>query len=269
MLEDPNHSHSAITREQFHILTPDLDNIPGILDRVKPDVVFHLASLFLSGHTPDDLDGLVNSNILFGTKLVEAMTQNGCLKLVNTGTSWQHFGNCDYSPVNLYAATKQAFENILEFYVQARGLKVVTLKLFDTYGPGDRRRKLMPVLLEKFLKHEPIPLTAGENMLDLVYVDDVCRAFSAAAKRLTDGSVRSHEVFFVRSGDPVTLRCLLETFSRVGERDIHAEWGAFPYRDREVMVPVKGGETIPGWEPSVPLEEGIRRYIDSASGVAK
>jgi nucleoside-diphosphate-sugar epimerase len=67
----------------------------------------------------------------------------------------------------------------------------------------------------------------------------------------------------------VTLRKLVETFSRVGGKAIHAEWGAFSYRDREVMAPWEGGETITGWGPSVSLEEGIRRYIDSASGIAK
>ena len=46
-----------------------------------------------------------------------------CTRIVNTGTSWQHYCNKPYSPVNLYAATKQAFEEILQYYVEAKGFK--------------------------------------------------------------------------------------------------------------------------------------------------
>ena len=112
----------------------------------KPDLVFHLASVFISRHKPDDIDGLISSNILFGTKLVEAMVQNGASALINASTSWQHFKNSDYSPVNLYAATKQGMEDIIKYYVEAENLSVVHLKLFDTYGPNDPRPKLMNLL---------------------------------------------------------------------------------------------------------------------------
>ena len=69
----------------------------------------------------------MSSNITFGTQLVEAMVANGCYQFVNTGTSWQHYENDEYNPVNLYAATKQAFEDILRYYVETSALRVITL----------------------------------------------------------------------------------------------------------------------------------------------
>ena len=67
------------------------------------------------------------------------MKEVGVKILVNTGTSWQHYENKDYSPVNLYAATKQSFEAILQYYVEVASLKAITLKLFETYGLDDPR----------------------------------------------------------------------------------------------------------------------------------
>ena len=59
-----------------------------IVENAEPDIVFHLASVFLAQHKPADIESLVQSNLLLGTQLVEAMTLQGVTKLVNTGTSW-------------------------------------------------------------------------------------------------------------------------------------------------------------------------------------
>ena len=69
---------------------------------------------------------LVQSNILFGAQLVKVLTLQGVTKLLNTGTPLQHFNNESHNPVCLYTATKQAFENIVKFYMEASDLKVIT-----------------------------------------------------------------------------------------------------------------------------------------------
>ena len=56
----------------------------NIIKDAEPDVVFHLASLFLAQHTSEDVEKLVQSNLLFGTQLAEAMTLQGVTKLINT-----------------------------------------------------------------------------------------------------------------------------------------------------------------------------------------
>ncbi len=81
----------------------------------RPDAVIHLASLYLTNHSPEDITRLVQSNITMGLLLAEAMSRNGCRRLISTGTSWQHYENSSYSPVNLYAATKHAFQDTLLF----------------------------------------------------------------------------------------------------------------------------------------------------------
>jgi nucleoside-diphosphate-sugar epimerase len=229
-----------------------------IVAEVKPLVVFHLASLFLSEHTAEQVEPLITSNVLFATQLVEALTANGARLLVNTGTSWEHYCNKPYSPVNLYAATKQAFESILQYYVEAKGLRAVTLKLFDTYGPDDPRPKLFTLLRRIGREQNTLAMSPGEQTIDLVHVDDVVEAFVLSAQRLLSNAVEGHERYAVSSGSPIRLRDLVELYGRVTGRTLPIEWGGRPYRDREVMVPWNTGMALPGWQPQVCLDEGIR-----------
>ena len=96
----------------IHVHNGTTSNMVSIIDNAKPDIVFHLAALSLLEHRTKDIVQLFNSNILFPNQLVEAMVKNEIYCLVNTGTFWQHYQSKKYSPVNLYAATKKAFEDI-------------------------------------------------------------------------------------------------------------------------------------------------------------
>ncbi|MCL0088931.1 NAD(P)-dependent oxidoreductase [Dehalococcoidia bacterium] len=235
------------------------EHLENIVAAAKPEIVFHLASLFLAQHHAKDIVPLIQSNVQFGTQLVEAMVKNGVYRLVNTGTSWQHHENQDYSPVCLYAATKQAFEALLQFYLETTALKVVTLKLFDTYGPDDPRPKLFRLLKATAEQQEPLAMSPGEQLIDLVYIDDVIEAYLVAAERLQAGLVYAHESYIVSSGQPISLKELVRTYEQVIGKELPIQWGGRPYRPREVMVPWNKGDKLPGWEPRVALSEGIKR----------
>ena len=245
-------------RERLGLHSHDgsMAGMEAILAATKPDIVFHLASLFLSEHRPDDIEGLIRSNILLSTQLTEAMTLAGSTRLINTGTSWQHFERADYRPVNLYAATKQCFEDILSFYHDARGLSCTTLKLFDTYGSGDSRGKLISILMEAAQQGRALDLSPGGQVVDLLHVEDVVEAFRLAAERLLAAPEPILDAFLL-SGTRLTLRELVECLQRATGKQVQANWGARAYRNREVMVPQVPGETLPGWTAKVELTKGL------------
>jgi nucleoside-diphosphate-sugar epimerase len=232
-----------------------------IVREAAPCVVFHLASLFLSQHTSDDVERLIQSNVLLGTQLAEAMSVCGVKRLLNTGTSWQHYQNQDYSPVNLYAATKQAFEDVLQYYVEAAGLQVITLKLFDTYGPNDPRPKLLQLLSHASREGKPLDMSPGEQSIDLVHIDDVVEAFGIAARRLLNEQVTGHESYAVGSGQAMRLQDVVMVFESAAGVKVPVRWGRRPYRVREVMVPADNLERLPGWSPRIKLEDGLRESI--------
>jgi nucleoside-diphosphate-sugar epimerase len=224
----------------------------------KPNVVFHLASLFLASHDSTQLQALVGANILFGTQLVEAMKMAGSTALVNTGTAWQNDLSGAYSPVNLYAATKQAFEDILTFYSSAANINVITLRLYDSYGPGDTRRKLLRLLLESLKTGVPLGMSPGDQIVDLVHVDDICRAFLSAAELAQRQS--GEEVYAVSGGQRRTLQQVAATLEDAAGRKLPVHFGARPHRDREVMLPWLGPQ-LPDWKPQISLLEGFKMLL--------
>lgn len=248
----------------FHYYSGEVESLVNIIKEIKPTVVFHLASLFLANHSSEDIDRLISSNILFPAQLIEAMAKNDCRNLINTGTSWQHYNSNEFNPVNLYSATKQAFEDILAFYIKAKSIKCITLKLFDTYGPKDSREKLIKTLINISASGETLSMSPGEQQIDLVYIDDVVDAFILAAHRLMQGKVSSHEQYSVSTGAPISLRDLVNILSEVFVRPINVAWGARPYRPREVMVPWVGGVWLDGWYPKFTLDKGLRLIKESS-----
>lgn len=245
----------------LHLYDGTTNTLVEVLYKIKPVVVFHLASLFISQHTTKDIKTLIDTNILFSAQLIEAMSIQGVKYLVNTGSSWQNFSNEIYNPVNLYAATKQAFEDIIRYYTEAKGLRVITLRLFDTYGADDPRPKLINLLKQSIDTGSTLEMSPGDQKIDLVYVDDVVECFIAASQRLIGAKENFAEVYSVSSLTPVTLKELVEIFSHVACKPLNVNWGAKPYRFREVMLPWTSGNILPGWEPKISLVDGIRKCL--------
>jgi nucleoside-diphosphate-sugar epimerase len=252
---------------RLHEVTGDDRALRAQVLDAHPDTVFHLASVFRAEHTPEDVTPLVVSNVLFATQVLDAATASGCKRLVNIGTSWQHYDDADYDPVCLYAATKQAFQDIARYYVSARSLSVVTLEFFDTYGPGDDRPKLVPALIDLCVKGGRLSLSAGEQQVDMVFVEDVVDAVAGAAERLFAADQRGPAVaesFTVESGERLTLRELVSLIERLCGRSLDVGWGERTYRQREVMTPWSRGRCLPGWSPRVTLHEGLARTLRAA-----
>lgn len=236
-------------------------NLTNFFASFQPDVVFHLASCFVSEHQPYQVDDLVDSNIKFPTQLLEAMSGVGIRCLVNASTAWQNYNNEEYNPVCLYAATKEAFEDIIKYYTEVKGIDVISLAIFDSYGPNDPRKKLIHLLNRIAASGETLDMSAGEQELDMVYIDDIVSDFIQAAEMLINGE--SHEdKYYIRSGQVITLRKLVDIFEDVYGVKLNINWGARPYRKREVMTLARRGHVLDENCNRVQLREGLERIIN-------
>ena len=256
---------SAATHHVYQY-TGQTSELIAALGDFRPTAVFHLASLFLAAHTPDQVKPLINANVLFGTQLLEAMSKAGSTALVNAGTGWQNYtpqppyDEPGFMPVNLYAATKQAFEDILLYYVQVASLRSITLRLFDSYGPGDTRRKLLRLLLDTLKSGEPLDMSPGDQVIDLVHVDDICRAFLHAANLALELPEPAAMVYAVGGSQRMTLQQVAATLEQAAGRKLPLRFGQRPHRPREVMHPWEG-PPLPGWQPQITLLQGLRDLI--------
>ena len=243
----------------IHTYDGTTENLFDILRKIKPILVIHLAASFSNSiHKFQNIDNLVKSNILFGTQLLEAMVMNDVKYFINTGTSWQHYESKNYSPICLYSATKQAFKDVLQYYVEATDLRVITLKLYHTYGPDDRRNKLFCLLRNAIKNKQVLKMTPGEQLIDIVFIDDVVDAYVKASYRLISEVGSKAEEFFVSSGNHITLKALVKKYYKIMNEKENIIWGGNNYRLREEMAPYNKGKILPGWSPRTNINQGIK-----------
>lgn len=236
-----------------------LAGVAGVFERHRPRAVIHLASLVLANPAHTDITPLVEANITLGLHLLEGAAAVETSYFLNTGTFWEHYRDQPYNPVNLYAATKRAFQDLLAYYAEATPLKALTLVLHDTYGPADFRPKLFSLLRRAAAAKTALDMTPGEQVVDLIYVDDVVSAYLTALDALAKGTFGSPcPRYAVTGGQPLPLREIVELYGEVTGTPVPVNWGARAYRPREMMRPW-AGEPLPGWRPRVGLREGIAR----------
>ncbi len=227
------------------------------------DGVIHLASKFIVNHQSEDIEAIIESNILFPTKILEMSCKYNLKWFINTGTFWQHFDNQEYMPVNLYASTKQSFEDIAKFYTSSYDINFVTLKLNDTYGIGDTRPKVFNLWLKIAKSQESLDMSAGEQLIDIVYIDDVISGYDQLINLLIENKIPKNSSYCISSGNPIKLKDMSKIFEKVSKKKLNINWGAKSYRPKEVMIPWNNGILIPQWSSKVSLEEGIKKFVDS------
>lgn len=177
---------------------------------------------------------------------------------LNAGTIWQNYisDSENYCPVNLYAATKQAFIDIAKYYTEISDLRFCTLKLCDTYGPNDTRRKIVALLRYIADTGEALDMSSGEQYIDLVYIDDVINAFSMLMAML-DMEDNVKDEYFISSKTCIKLKELAMIYEKLVGKKININWGKKKYRQREVMIPWKAGCLLPNWIPMINIEKGL------------
>jgi len=220
------------------------------------DCVVHLATHYITYHKVDDIDRMLDSNIRFGTRLLEAMKIANINKIIYSRTSWQHYQDELFNPVNLYASMKQAFEDIMKYYTQAEGFYSTTLEIYDTYGEYDPRNKIVNMMKQCNITKEWLNLSPGGQKLDYLYIEDVVDAFLASIYNLETQKEKETE-YALKSDTLHSLKEVVETFEVVYNTKLNVEWGKYDYRPREVFIPYRGIPSLASWKAKYSLYEGF------------
>lgn len=245
----------------------EYDGTPASLHVMKTStedefVVFHLAARSASdAKMLKDVDSL-QANLTFGIHLVAFMAARSLRNMVFAESYWSFDAEGQVHPNSLYAATKSALAQILEYCANSR-LCVASLVLYDVYGPDDPRDKLIPALLDSFRNGTTLPLTAGEQIVDFVHVDDVTAAFEAASMHLSKSLSPGFWRFTVRSLEALSLREHVERIAAETDLKANIQWGARPYPPHQIMKPWLPADVaqVPGWRPQVSLPPAFREML--------
>lgn len=257
-VRDPKQLHYATPfADRYRIVSGEgVEALQDHFARVKPDVVFHLAAGFVFHHTAGDLDRLLDANVRLGLHLLESMKMHGVGHLLLAGSTMQNYQGIQNRPLNLYAATKQAFETLLDYYCDAFSMKAITLEIFDSYGPGDERGKIVGLLLDAERKNKRLEMSQGIQEINLVHVSDIVSAFQTAARLVL--TVKGHRKYSLHADRSMTLRDLVVLYQRARGVTLDIHFGAKPYPQRFPFQTPFLHPKLPEWEAVIPLEEGFR-----------
>lgn len=259
--KDSNYSKILDIKDKLNIYeySGDIVELVNLFNLINPDLVIHLASEFILNHRLYEIDELINSNIRFGTQILEAMKLSTCKKIINTSSYYQHYNNEVYNPVNLYAATKQAFEDIIYYYSSEYDIKAVTLELFDTYGENDSRPKILNLLNNYSNNKKILDMSLGEQVLDITHIDDIIYAYLEAIQLISIKEDNTPDKYSLISENRIKLKDLIKLYEKVTQKKINVNLGAKPYRNRQIMNPWDKGEKLPQWKARISISEGIKK----------
>ena len=246
--------------ETYKLNFNDIDIDIEYFKKKKFNIIIHLATFFVRNHSTIQLNSILDSNIKLGLHLLECSSKCKIDLFLNFGTFWQHFENKQYSPVNLYAASKQAFERLSKYYVELCDLKFVTLKINDSYGPNDTRKKILNLFETSLMDNTTIKMSAGNQLLNMLYIDDIVSAIML--------TIVNHKIFkpgseyILKSKKSITVRELADLYMSLTKTKLNIDWGAINYNQREFFQPFKKGKLLPGWKEKYDIISGLIKYLD-------
>jgi nucleoside-diphosphate-sugar epimerase len=242
-------------------LTDPAESLALVQD-LKPEVVFHLASAVTGARTVDLVIPIMHVNQGIAVNLLAAVAQAAPrARVVLAGSIEENLGGAGPAPTSPYAAAKLAATSYATMFALLWGLQVSVLRIGMVYGPGQAdRSKLIPSVTTALLLGEDPPVSSGRRLVDWVFVEDVVDAFLCAA----DVKTSPGTVVDVCSGHPITIRETLETLTRIVGGVGTPRFGAIPDRVADVAQigdPAPAAELI-GWQPTTTLGDGLRQTVD-------
>jgi UDP-glucose 4-epimerase len=240
----------------------EIATVQDLLARVKPHVIFHLASHVVGARDLHAVMPTFRCNLMSTVNLLIVAGQVGCRRIVVAGSLEEpEQGDLEAVPCSPYAAAKWAASAYALMFHALYQLPVVILRIFMVYGPAQRDlRKLVPYVILSLLRGEAPKLTSGQRPVDWIYVEDVVEGLLAAAQAPdVEGSTID-----IGSGELVPIRAVVERLIQIIDPDVEALFGAVPDRPFEQvrLADTARSNAMMGWKPTTPLEEGLKRTVD-------
>ena len=152
----------------------DYSELKKILKKARASWAIHCATHYVKDHTSEDIDKIINSNIEFGTVLLDNLNTMGVKNFINFSTVWENYNGIKDNPNNLYSASKQAFEKIINFYrIKNSKINFYNLIISDTFGANDKRLKLISVLKKNIIKKKETKIISKNLYINLLNVSDI------------------------------------------------------------------------------------------------
>ena len=262
---------SREVRSAIEFVRGDLRDSHAVREAVRGmDLVFHLGALIGIPYSYVHPRETIETNVTGTLNVLMAARETSITRVVHTSSS-EVYGTARYVPIDEehplqgqspYAASKIGADKIAESFYLSYGLPVVTLRPFNTYGPRQSARAVIPTIITQGLVGEEIALGNLSPRRDLTYVSDTVEGFvKAAASQGAEG-----QTINLGTSSETSIGDLVKKIGQLMGKTLHVRIDAVRQRpsDSEVERLLSDNSRaikILGWQPKVSLEQGLQQTI--------
>jgi NAD dependent epimerase/dehydratase len=259
--------------DQVTIYTGDIVDFGAVKNAVKgQDVVFHLAALIAIPYSYKAPEAYVMTNVLGTLHVLQACREFNVQKLVHTSTS-ETYGSAIYTPIDEkhplqaqspYSATKIGADKMAESYYCSFNLPVATIRPFNTYGPRQSARAVIPtVICQALAGKKEIKLGSLSPVRDMNYVKDSVNGYI----QIAESEAAVGQVINIGSGQGVTIgdlanKILELTGSRAKIVSDEARVRPEKSEVKQLLCDFSKAHKMFGYQPQYSLEQGLRETIE-------
>ena len=256
-------------QEKLTVITGDLRDPTAVRDAIEgAEVVFHLGAIIPIPYSYIHPREVAEANVLGTLNVLLAAKELGTPRAIHTSTS-EVYGTAQYVPIDEnhplnaqspYAATKIAADKLAQSFHLSFDLPVITLRPFNTYGPRQSARAIIPTIITQALTKDEILLGSMRPRRDLTYVTDTVEGFILAAT--TEGI--EGETINLGAGEDISIGELAERILQIMGKETEIVFDASRIRPpksevQQLLSDNSKARKMLGWSPTVDLDEGIRR----------
>ena len=235
------------------------------------DIVFHLAALIPIPYSYKAPLSYIRTNVEGTLNIMEASLKNHVEKVVHTSTS-EVYGTAKYVPIDEkhplqgqspYSASKIGADKIADSYYRSFSLPVTTIRPFNSYGPRQSARAVIPTIISQVLNSKDIFLGSLEPTRDFTFIDDTVEGFIKIAE-----SVKCiGEVINIGSNIEISMGDLANKIISIIGRQVKIESEDKRKRPpksevERLICDKKKAKELLGWAPRINLEEGLKKTIE-------
>ena len=259
-------------KSSVNVISSDLRDYHAVKQATKQvDIVFHLGASIGIPYSLAFPNDVVQTNVIGTLNILNASLENEVPKIIHTSTS-EIYGSAQYipidekhplSPQSPYAASKIAADKFAEAYYRSYNLPVTILRPFNTYGPRQSLRAIIPTIITQIFEGRRVLVGNVEPRRDFTFVSDTVNGFIQLAKK--DGV--EGQTFNLGVGKDISIRELIILISRLIGVEPEIEISRMRVRGNqtEVMQLLSDNSRaskILEWQPKYSLEKGLELTID-------
>ena len=218
------------------------------LKNIKVDYFINFATLYNNNHLHNQIPNFINSNILFPTLIYDKISYT-TKKVINFGSMMQHSRNELLTSKNLYAATKNAFEMIGNYYADINSqTKFYNIKFYESFGDNDPRKKIIPTIINNYKKNITTKIISKQLSLNIIHTDDIINSIMI----LLNNNIKAGS-YCIKNTYNINISNLIANLNKELNKKIKVKFGNKSITSNNYNIL----KILPKWKPTKNLENLI------------